>query len=337
MSKSKRYLGIRQIAELAGVSTATVSRVINSPETTTAKIREKVMAVVKKYDYVPNQAAKNLYSGHSNSIALLVYDMANPFYSRFIKHLNIISFENGYTLLVCDAEDSPERELKYLNYCKSIRISGIIYTAGSTRDSIDESGNAPTFPVVVIDRKGFSDKGCFSIRSDHSKGMRLLVEHLHSLNHRKIGFITGPMTILSARVRLDGFLEAMGAFNLPVPEHYIKRGGYSIASGVDACDYFCSLPDRPTAIIASNDLSAQGFILRANANGIRIPDDFSICGYDGVCGDFYPAITSVIQDIDGISKAAFFSIVNHNSCPPPNETVIDVSLDIGSTCKHIII
>ncbi|MGI6153865.1 MAG: LacI family DNA-binding transcriptional regulator [Christensenellaceae bacterium] len=335
-ANGKKFFGIRQIAQLAGVSTATVSRVLNSPESTTEAVRKKVMDVVEEYDYVPNQSAKNLFSGQANSIALFVYDMANPFYISIIKHLNNIAFENNYTMLVCDAEDSFDREMKFYNYCKSIRVSGIIYTAGSTRDSLGADGKVPAFPVVVIDREGFKDKKCYSVKADHEKGMSLLVEYLYNLNHRKIGFVTGPMTILSARERLNSFLLAMKKLNLEVPEHYIKRGNYSVTSGIEAFDYFHSLPDKPTAIITSNDQNAQGVILRANSLGVKVPEEFSICGYDGINLDnFFPVITSIKQDTVAISAAAFDNIIRSETTPPPLQTLIDVSINMGTTCRSI--
>lgn len=331
----KKYLGIREIAKLAGVSTATVSRVLNSPEKTTEESRKKVLKVVEEYDYVPNQAAKNLFSGHSDSIAVFVYDMTNPYYIQFIKQLNAIAFDNNYTLLVCDAEDSQERELRYLNYCKSIRISGIVYTAGSTRDLIGNIGKNLEFPIVTIDRREFKDKDCYTIKSDHKTGMKLLVDHLVELNHKKIGFITGPMTVVSARERLESFLDAMDSQELEVPEHYIKRGGYSIAGGVDACDYFEKLEDRPTAIIASNDQSAQGFVIRANMLGLSVPGDFSVCGFDGALTESYFDITSVVQDVKKITETAFDCIVNDGKKPVDKNHIVDVMLKIGNTTARI--
>lgn len=335
MEDNKNYLGIRDIAKLAGVSIATVSRVLNSPEKTSERSREKVMEVVERYNYVPNIPAKNLFSGHSNSIAIFVYDMMNPFYTYFIKFFNSIALDNDYTVIIYDAEDSEEREKKFLNFCRGIRVAGIVYTAGSTRDLIGEGSEISDFPIVVVDRKGFRDKQSYSVRSDYRKGIDMLVDHLTALNHEKIGFITGPITIFSARERLDGYLDAMAAHNLPVREEWIFRGNFKVSGGLEAFDYFSSLSDRPTAIIASNDMSAQGFIMRANELGCHIPEDMSICGFDGALTDFYPPITTIKQDLKGISEAAFKKLIGDDAGLPPEEFVLDVSLQVGKTTREI--
>lgn len=334
--KEKKYLGIREIASLAGVSIATVSRVLNTPELTSERTRIKVMEVIEKYDYVPNQAAKNLFSGDSNSLAIFVYDMANPLYISITHHLNRIAFENDYILIICDAENSYEREAKYYNYCRSIRTKGIIYTAGSTKKTFDIDKHTSAMPIVLYDRDRFNEGDYFSVRSDLKKGMAMLVDYLYKLNHRKIGYITGVMTILSARERLESFISSMRNKNLDIPPYYIKEGSFSVSSGTEAFDYFYSMPDPPTAIIAANDQSARGFIMRANALGVKIPEVFSICGYNGVDLDsFYPSLTTIKQDTKTIAETMFHLIVNAAEDPPPKEVIIDVSMHIGETCRKI--
>ena len=334
--EKKKFLNMRDIAKLAGVSIATVSRTLNNPESTSASTRQKILEVIRKYDYVPAQEAKNLFSGSSNSIALFVLDMANPFYINLIKQLNRIAFENNYTLLICDTGDNYEREAKYYEYCRSIRVSGIIYTAGSSRDTVSHiKSNVPT-PLVVMDRSSFKDQACYMVQSDHAKGMQLLIDYLYKLNHRKIGFITGTPNVISSQQRLNDFKENMERYNLEIPKQNILLGSFSVQCGLSAFDYFYSLSDAPTAIITADDQIARGFIMRANSLGVSIPDEFSICGMDGVDNDFfYPPITSIKQDAEKIAETAFNFIVNHKKVPPPQEKLIDVSISIGQTCHKI--
>jgi DNA-binding LacI/PurR family transcriptional regulator len=329
-------MGIRDVARLAGVSIATVSRALNSPETTSKETREKVLNIIKKYDYIPNQEAKNLFSGSSNSIALFIFDMANPFYISLIKHLNRIAFEHNYTLLICDAEDDYEKEIKYYEYCRSVRTSGIIYTCGSSRDTVANQNGKSNIPVVVIDRSTFKDHPCYVVQSDHAKGMQLAIEYLFKLNHRKIGYITGTPNIISSEQRLNDFLASMKKFDLEIPQDYILQGSFSVNCGIAAFDYFYSLSEAPTAIITADDQIARGFIMRANSLGVSIPDEFSVCGMDGVDDViFYPPITSIKQDIQKIAEAAFEFIINHDTVPPPQEKLIEVSINIGQTCHKI--
>ncbi len=333
--KTKRFLNIREIAKLSGVSTATVSRVLNAPDTASEKTRNRVLEIVKKYNYIPNQSARNVFSPTSNTIALFVFDLQNPFYIHMIKELNHLCLENNYTLLICDVEDSLEREQKYFEYCMANRCAGIIYTIGATRDSIGIAAHYDV-PIVMIDRSPFKDKNCCSIESDAKKSFKLLTDYLYHLNHRKIGFITADEIFICSKLRLDNFISAMHNLNLEVPDRYIKAGHYNFQSGSDAFDYFYSMEDGPTAIIAANDQVARGFISRAYDLGIHIPDYFSVCGYDAVEYDkTAPIITSIHQNVKEIAKKAFDYITNPPGNDAPANFIVDVSLRIGNTCKRI--
>lgn len=329
----KNYIGIREIAKLANVSIATVSRVINSPEKTSKAVREKVTSIIEQYNYVPNETAKNLYSGTSNAIAIFVYDMGNPFYFSIIKELNRIAFENNYTLLICDAEDNYEREIKYYHYCKSIRVAGIIYTEGTNREIFNDDDKTP---IVMLDRKSIKQKNCYVVKSDHRHGIQLLVDYLYKLNHRKIGFIMAQPFMTSVSERLDSFLSCMNHYGIEVPSNYIYRGNFSYACGVEAFDYYYSLPEVPTAVIASNDQIAQGFIMRANSLGVSIPSEISVCGVDAIEDHyFYPRITSYKQDTKLLAETMFQILINHKTTQFPPETILDVSISLGQSCYKI--
>lgn len=329
-SSKKPYLGIREIARLAGVSTATVSRVINTPEATAPATREKVLKVIEAYNYVPNQAAKNLFSGTSNAIAIFVQDMRNPYYVGLIYELNRICLENGYMLIICDTGENIEAEKKYHEYCQSIRCSGILYTSGT----IQELSNIPSnsIPLILFDREPFPGHDCYCLWNNHEEATRILVDHLYKLGHRKIGFIGGPERLMASRERHAGFIRRMQHYNLPLPKEYFTFGEFDEQTGVDAFDYFYSLADAPTAIVAANDQLARGFIGRALSIGVRIPEEFSICGVDAVdIIHSYPPITSIRQDSKAIAEAAFYYITHSDIVPAPQEKIMDVSLFIGTT------
>ena len=330
----KKYIGIREIAKIAGVSIATVSRVINAPETTSRSTREKVLNIIKKYNYVPNQTAKNFFSGTSNSIAIFVFDIDNPFNTRIIKNLNKIAFENNFTLLVCETEDNHQQAQKYYDYCKSIRTSGIIFTEGALRDIFLEENTDMT--LVLMDRGGLHHSNYYTVKSNHKQSLQLIVDYLYRLNHRKIGFISGLLDMLSAQERLDGYLESMKHHHLPIPSNYIYNGEYSFTSGMAAFDYFYSLPDSPTAVIASNDQIAQGFVMKALSLGVKIPNEYSVCGIDAVSENtFYPPVTSAKQDTVALSQTMFDIVKNTHDTKFSSETIIDVSIAMGQTCSKI--
>lgn len=331
MKDKKTIKGIREIAELAGVSTATVSRVINKPETTSLKVREKVLRIIEEYNYVPNQMAKNLFAKTSNSIAIFVYDMSNPFFISVIKQLNNIAFENKYTLLICDTENNPDKEHEYLNYCQSIRVAGVVLTEGVNHNLM--SNPWPGLKTVFLDRTAKHDKFS-SVQSNNIKGISLLVDYLYNLNHRKIAFITGPDNMHSSQERFEAYFKKMQDLNLSIQESYIFKGYFSHKAGIEAIDYFCTLNDPPTAIICCNDQIAQGVLMRSNTLGINIPNDMSLVGFDAIKeAYFYPKITSIHQDTKKIAEALFHSIVDNKD--PATHHLIDVSISIGTTCKKI--
>ncbi|MGI6546198.1 MAG: LacI family DNA-binding transcriptional regulator [Fastidiosipilaceae bacterium] len=332
----KNYVKMSDIARKAGVSIATVSRVINSPELVAPATIEKVMNVIDENNYTINHPIKKAASNLGKSIAIFVYNLDSQFYLDIINHLNTLAFEHGYSLIICNTGDSPEKEEKYFEYCRNIQTSGIIFTTARTRETIGSRFKDYSPPMVLLDRDRFSNKPVYMLGSDHKKGMTLLMDYLYKLNHRKIGIIHAPQDIRPGRERLESFLNAAENLGLEIPPHYIKEGDFTVQSGITGFDYFYSMSDAPTAIVAANDMCARGIIMRANSLGVKIPDAFSVCGYDGSNRQsFYPEITSVIQDSARLSTEMFNLIINSKSDPPPKVVTVDVELSTGVTC-HII-
>lgn len=329
--RQKKCIGIRDIAALASVSTATVSRVINQPESTSPEIRKKVQAVIREYNYVPNRLAKNLFSKTSNSIALFVYDVGNPFFSTLIKELNKISFDNQFTLLICDTEDNKEKEEKYLRYCQSIRCSGSILTEGVNYNLFTDTNFGQK--ISCLDRSIGEDYSF--ITSDNYGGVQRLMDYLYNLNHRKIAFVGPQEKYQSAITRKSSYIDALNARGIPVVEDYIfERGRFSSETGVEALGYFWSLNEPPTAVVCANDQIAQGLIMKAYKLGISVPGNISVAGYDGVdLSYFYPKITTIKQDIHQLAVALFDSVKDKNA--PVVHKVVPNIMEIGESCRKI--
>ncbi|HML36248.1 MAG TPA: LacI family DNA-binding transcriptional regulator [Bacillota bacterium] len=327
---SKKSIGIREIAQLSGVSIATVSRVINGAPNTSEKTRRKVNEVIEKYHYIPNITAKNMFSKSSKSIAMFVLDLDNPFFVSLVKALNKIAFENGYALLICNTENNPQKELEYLEYCEGIRTKGVIFTEGYNNNVLWDKFQNQTF--VFHDRQ-VSEKYS-SVKSDNEKGIRMLVDYLVNLNHRQIGFAGFDPKTKSILERKRAYTASLEEKGIPLPPEYIFAGEVTARGGANAFDYFCSLTNPPTAIICANDQLARGFIARANMIGMRVPDDFSLVGFDGCNTEyFYPRITTIRQDTDLLAQRLFECVVA--SPNDPKNHVIDVSLVIGDSCKKL--
>lgn len=329
-NKGKIYFGIRDIAKKAGVSTATVSRVINTPNLASIAMQKKVRSVINEYNYVPNLMAKNLFSQSSNSIAIFIYDIQNPFFATMIKELNNIAFENKVPLLICDTENNINKEKEYLNYCQSIRCTGIIITEGVDYDLFSTYN---TFKAIAYLDRG-ADPSFSCVSSDNHTGMQKLIDYLYNLNHRKIAFAGAINKFQSAIERKQGYIDVLTSHKIEINQNYIFDGNFSYETGVKALEYFWSLNDKPTAIVCANDQIAQGLIMMAYKLNISVPDDLSVVGFDGVdLSYFYPKITTIKQDIKQIAQALFDAATKPNNAPI--HKTVDISIVIGESCKKI--
>lgn len=325
-----QHVGIRDIAKFAGVSVATVSRVINTPEKATKKTRDKVNKIINEYNYVPNILVRDIYKQTSNTIAIFTLDIEISFFVELIKELNNIAFTNKYTLIICNTENNPEKEMEYLKFCEGIRTRGIIFTEGYSKEIF--SSPAANQNLVFHDRY-VSDKYS-SVVANNKKGIKMLVDYLYNLGHTKFAFI-GENDAISSQQRKQAFLETLKEKDIIVSPEYIIKGDWKARSGVDALDYICTLSDRPTAIVCANDTIARGFILRANKMGLKVPRDFSVVGFDGYTPEyFYPRITTVKQDVKKIAQNLFDCVI----LPADAESkhiMLDVEMVIGDSCHRI--
>jgi DNA-binding LacI/PurR family transcriptional regulator len=299
---------ISDIAELSGVSTATVSRVINSPEKVSESTRQKVLKVIEKHNYQPNGLAQSFRTKKSKTLALFIYDIDNPFYAKLIKELNKMAFDNNYTLIICDTENNRDRELEYINYINQNKIEGLIMTEGISTDHFNKLNK--NLYLVCIDRDIEVDRAYLRVTTNNRKSVAKAVEYLVNLNHRKIALISGPENVKTAVERKKGYLDMIEKYDLPVDEDYIYQGNFKRESGAEALDYFLSLSKVPTAVFCSNDLMAEGLFSRALSLNIDIPDDLSIIGFDGVSKALYKPLTTIKQDIKGIAEASIKGLVS---------------------------
>ena len=328
-AKNNSYLNIRDIAKLAGVSIATVSRVINHPELTTPETRERVLSVIEQHHYVPNQTMKTIFSRSSNSVALFVYDMSNPFFISLIQELNRVAFQHKYALLICDTANDAQKEQDYLDYCVSVQVKGIILTEGFDFVATSEFLRSP---LVMFDRSGLNTWS--SVQSDNAEAVYRAVHYLHNFNHRRVAFVMPDVGLLSIAHRRQGFCQAAEELGIFRPEYIFVRGGaLGVEIGKNALNYFLALPTPPTAIVCANDVVAQGILIRARELHIEVPEDLSVIGFDGVSSPLYPTpLTTVRQDIPTIARTLI------DLCLHPREEAQCITIPTefisGSTCCY---
>ncbi|MEZ3435488.1 MAG: LacI family transcriptional regulator [Lachnospiraceae bacterium] len=324
-----KFLGIREIAQMANVSTATVSRVINHPEKCSEQTRIKVEKIIREHNYIPNETIKNIFSKSSNTIAIFIYDISNPFFTNLIIELNNICFKEHYTLLICDTENDIEKEKEYLKFCIAKRCIGIILTEGISNQLFKNI----EIPLVSLDRK--EGVNVPFVTSENYYIIRKIINYLYNLGHRNIAFVGAKHKFVSVEKRYQGYIDELKEKKLPLKTEYIYREGESLDTrlGKHALNYFLSLSEMPTALLCANDMVALGVINEARSMNINIPGTLSVCGFDHVLEEFLPVpLTTVKQNIPKIAEELFNSLTKQTNIP--GEKIVESTFIPGQTCAR---
>ncbi|HAK47476.1 MAG TPA: LacI family transcriptional regulator [Spirochaeta sp.] len=330
---------INEIAKLCGTSPATVSRVLNNPDIVAAPLREKIENTMQEVGYKPNPFASRLSSKSRWGLALFVFDILNPFFAMIVRRISHLAMEQGIPLTVCDTENNEEKERIYLDYLLDNKIGGIIFAEGISMATIERARKYTD--TVLIDRH--SEEGVVSeVSSDNYSGARQAVEYLLQLNHRRIGFISGPEKWPSAEERLRGYKDALELNDIKFNPALVSQGDLRFESGISALEYFLTLPEWPTAIFSANDQMALGAMNKAQLLNISVPDDISMIGFDNI--PYYTLyntkLTTVEQNIPALCQSAFNIMMRKlegdNTETKEKRIIIPTQLKIGETCRKLI-
>ena len=293
---------IKDVAREAGVSTATVSHVINETKYVTDTTRQKVKDAIEKLNFYPNAHARSLASGRSNIIGLLVSDISNPFFPELIKSIEAAAFEHGYNVMLFNTNYDAKRAADHVRRLIELKVAGVaLMTAELEPELIEELIRKQV--RAVFNDLGTVTEYMSNIILDYALGIDEAVRHLVSLGHQRIVHIAGLSRIYSGNVRRDAFIDAMKRYLPNSQTPMIFQGDFRFESGRMAATELLDLKKLPTAIIAANDMMALGAMQELKANGLTIPQDISIIGFDDI---------------------AFASL-----CEPPLTTVCSPRVEIG--------
>ena len=274
--------GIRDVADLAGVSVATVSNVLNRPALVSPTTRAKVQAAITELGYVRSESARLLRAGRSQVLALLVLDLANPFFVDVMRGAEQAARAAGLGVMICNSAQSVAEESDYLAMFAQHRVRGVLVTSG------DETGGTlgilqrSRIPYVLVDRLVPGPPAC-QVLVDDVAGGALALGHLAASGHRRITFVSGPLELPQCRDRLAGARRAAAEAGLAADGlRVIECPRLDIASGRDAAARVLGLADRPTAVFCANDLLALGMLQAFFAAGVGVPDEMAIVGYDDI-------------------------------------------------------
>jgi LacI family transcriptional regulator len=276
----------------------TVSRVLNDASHVKPTTRERVERAIKELHYVPSVAARSLRSKRTNALALLVPDVTNPFWTTVARGVEDAALSRGYSVLLCNTDEDPGKQLRYLDVIISQRVDGaIIAPYHNDARKLKKLRDRQT-PTVVVDRRVKGWKVDMVI-GDSLGGARVLVKHLISLGHRRIAVISGPQTTSSAEDRVIGYQLAFSQAGIPIDERLIRRGEFRSSSGEALTQEILDEGLSPTAIFATNTAIALGCIATLGQRGLRIPQDIALVCFDDFpyLSQVFPFLTVVVQPV----------------------------------------
>ncbi len=270
------HLRIRDIARLAAVSPATVSRVLGGHPNVTAPTRDRVMAVVSRFDYQPNRLAKHLRHGRADVVGVLVSDIENPYFATLVRVVEDSLFQRGIRVLLCNTSEDAGKEATYLEVMAGERVRGVLLSPSDPYNPQISRLVDLGIPVVSIDRP-VAEPRTDSVTADDLAASRQATECLLGLGHRRIGFIAGRTEVQTGAERLSGYRETMALRGLP-PAAAV--GNFSIEGGAAATDELLTANPALTALIVANNQMALGALGVLRRRGIRIPDGMAIIAFD---------------------------------------------------------
>jgi LacI family transcriptional regulator len=329
---------IREVAESAGVSYATVSHVINNTRLVSPETRERVLAAMDALNYHPNALARSLRQGKTNTIGLVLPDSANPFFAEISRSIEGEAFKRGYSVFLCNTELDTQRELFYVDVLSKKQVDGIIFVAaGDQADSLDFLLRR-RMPVVMIDRD-VPNVEVDAVLTDNQLGGLLAARHLLELGHRRIACIAGPSSITPSSERIIGYRRALEAAGLPYDEALVIRGDYHSQSGMEITHALLKMDPRPTAVFALNDLMALGALRAASEAGYAVPQDLAVVGYDDLELSHFtnPPLTTISQPKKEVGAQAINLLVDRMSrkSRAPSRVVLPPELIIRRSTQAV--
>ncbi|EJL6857284.1 substrate-binding domain-containing protein, partial [Vibrio alginolyticus] len=303
---------MKDIAKLAGVSTSTVSHVINKTRFVSEEISERVNNAAKELNYyAPSALARSLKVNRTKTIGMLVTTSTNPFFGEVVKGVERSCYQKGYSLILCNTEGDNERMRQSINTLLQKRVDGLILMCSSLEgERIDVFERYPDIPVVVMDWGPMlftSDK----IQDNSLRGGYLAAKYLIDCGHTEIGCITGPLIKHQAQMRYEGYKRAMNEAGLEFNANWIIESDFECEGGYQAFKKMAQRGALPSSIFVSNDMMAMGVINAANELGIKVPDDLSIIGYDDIhiAKFMSPSLTTIHQPKYRLGQAAVETLV----------------------------
>ncbi|MBW7886257.1 MAG: LacI family DNA-binding transcriptional regulator [Caldilineaceae bacterium] len=326
---------IKDVAALANVSIATVSRVLNGNATVSPELVLRVQAAVEKLSYQPNKLARSLRRNESATVGVLIPDSSNPFFAELAKGVEDACFSEGFNVVLCNTNEDPAKAQVHLANLTEHRIAGFVVVSPDKLERRLQRLLDEAYLIVLADRP-FPNLETDSVVADNYGGARRAVQHLLDLGHRRIGFVAGSATLGTVQERWRGVEEALRAAGLrPSPELIYNSGEYEPESGYAGAEVLLRQADPPTAIFAFNDLMALGILHYTHVHGIRVPDELSVVGFDNIsiAAFLVPGLTTVAQPRYELGRRAAQILLRRieGNREPPSNLVLPTELVVRAS------
>lgn len=298
---------LQDVAQIAGVSTATVSRALSYPDMVSKSTRDRVAKAVEVSGYRINKTARNLRTQRAHSVLVMLPDLGNPFFSTILEGISANLSRKGYSMLIASTSQVHASGERLVDYLDDGRADGMIILDGGLSDDVIKTlEKAPHAKRILFACEWISDMEFPSVRSENRRGTGAAVRHLHNLGHTKIAHITGPDTNVLTHARKDAFIAEVEALNLLLKPEWIIQGDFSLTAGCAAAKTWLALKDRPSAVFCASDLLALGFISELSRHTIKVPEEVSVMGFDDIdlAEQFIPPLTTMRQDRLRIGETA---------------------------------
>lgn len=321
-----KQVTMRDVATLAGVSTTTVSHVINNTRKVEELTRQNVLHAMDELGYLPNSIARSLRSGETRTIGLIVPDVANLFFAEIARRIETIGFRQGYSVILCNSDNDTDKQKFYIQTLLEKQVDGVIFiSAGESSDDLNRLVQS-NIPIVVADRDvplSLADV----VMLNNEKAGYTATRHLIDLGHKSIACITGPNNLSPSMKRAEGYKRALTEAGLEFHPEFLLQADFQYTGGEEAMQHLLKRGHRPTAVFVLNDMMAIGAITAVRKSGLSVPEDISIVGFDDInlSAAITPSLTTVAQPITEMAEISTRLLVEKmqsDNIPGKNQKII---------------
>jgi DNA-binding LacI/PurR family transcriptional regulator len=331
---------IEDVARQAGVSTATVSRVLSGKPYVSAAVRQRVLDAIGDLNYHPSRVARSLRVQRSSIIGLIISDIQNPFFTSVVRAVEDVAQQRGYSVILCNSDEDVEKELTYIELMLAEQVSGMIVSPTASSNAVYRRLVESHIPVVAIDRR-VEGVPMDMVVGDNVKAACAVVSHLIENGYRRIGAVLGTPDASTGAERYQGYVEALAAHELPSLPELVRSGPPRSQNGYELTVALLAQTPPPDAIFTGNNLLTIGALRAIYERGLRIPDDIAVAGFDEMDWMFLvkPALTVVMQPTYEMGQRAAELLLERIANPerPPQAVVLQPAIKVRESSRRVAV